>query len=122
MKLPSIVTTALLAVSLLFVASSVQAGDPPAFPGQPHINAALKHLNAAKEKAPTDAAGALGDLQAAHGDLSHAIKNKGTHQTIARQLTDQATQYLQKGDADKAVHKIDEAITSVNRAGETGEH
>lgn len=121
MKIPSMVNT-LLAASLLFVVTSAEAGDPPPFPGQPHINSALKHLNAAKGKAPTDAASALSELEAAHGELMHAIHNKGTYQTIARQLTDQATQDLQKGDADKALHKIDEALVSVNRAGQTGEH
>ncbi|MEI9892933.1 MAG: hypothetical protein WDN28_03205 [Chthoniobacter sp.] len=121
MKLPSVVTT-LLSASLLFVATSGEANDPPTFPGQPHINSALKHLTSAREKAPTDAPGALGELAAASGELARASKNKGTYKNIARQLTDQATQYLQKGEPDKAVHKIDEAIANTNRAGETGDH
>lgn len=120
MKLPSIITV-LLAVSLAFVGSFVEAKDP-AFPGQPIINGALKHLNAAKEKVSTDASGALSELAEAHNSMSHAIKKKGTFQPIARQLIDQATEYLQKGDVEKAAHKIDEAITAVTRAGETGEH
>ena len=120
MKLPSIITT-LLAASLVFVASSVEAKDPPAFLGQPHINGALKHLNAAKEKVSTDATGALNELEAAHNALAHATHDKGTYQNIARQLTDQATQYLQKGEVDKGVHKIDEAIAIVNRGGQTGD-
>jgi len=48
--------------------------------------------------------------------------DKGTYQTIARQLTEQAKQYLQKGDTEKATHKIEEAIQNVTRAGQTGEH
>ncbi len=121
MKLPSVIAS-LLAASLVFVAASGEANDnPPPFPGQPRINSALKHLNTAKEKVATDAAGSLSELDAAHRELAHAGHNKGTYQTIARQLTDQATQYLQKGEADKAAHKIEEAITNTNRAGETGE-
>ena len=121
MKLPSIIAV-LFTASLLCVAPSVQAKEPPPHPGQPHLNGALKHLNAAKEKASSDAPGALNELQAAATTLAHANHNKGTYQNIARQLTDQATEYLQKGDVDKAVHKIDEAIAAVNRGGETGAH
>jgi VIT1/CCC1 family predicted Fe2+/Mn2+ transporter len=121
MKIQSIIA-ALLAAVFVFTGSSVIAKDPPAFPGQPHLNAALKHLTAAKEKVATDATASLGDLESAKGDLSHAIHNKGTYQTIARQLTEQAKQYLEKGDVDKATHKIDEAIQNVNRAGQTGDH
>jgi tetratricopeptide (TPR) repeat protein len=120
MKLPAILT-ALVAAFFIFVGSSAEAGDP-AFPGQPKINTALKHLNAAKEKVPTDANGALGELQEAHNSVAHAIRKKGTYQTIARELIDQATDYLQKGNTDKAAHKIDEAIAAVTKAGETGEH
>jgi hypothetical protein len=116
-------TIAILLVALLvFAGPSLLAKDPPPFPGQPSLNAALKHLNEAKEKVPTDATAALGALESARTDLSHAIHNKGTYQTIARQLTEQAKQYLQKGDTEKATHKIDEAIQSVTRAGQTGEH
>lgn len=121
MKTQSVIAT-LLAAFLLFVGSSLMAKDPPPFPGQPSLNAALKHLNGAKEKVASDANGALADLESAHTDLGHAIHNKGTYQTIARQLTEQAKQYLQKGDADKAAHKIDEAIQNVTRAGQTGDH
>jgi hypothetical protein len=121
MKLPSIITTILLSASILFVTASAKA-EPPAFPGQPHINSALRHLNSAKEKAPTDAPGALSELDAAHHDLAHAIKNKGTYQTIARQLTEEATRNLKAGDVEKAVHKIDEAIENATHAGETGGH
>ena len=121
MKLPSVIFT-LLAAFLVFVASSVEAKDPPAFPGQPHLNGALKHLNAAKEKVSTDATGALNELEAAHNALAHAIHNKGTYQNMARELTDQATEHLQKGEVEKAAHKIDEAIATVNRGGQTGDH
>lgn len=119
MKLSSTLP-AFLAVSLTFVSLSVQA--EPAFPGQPSINSALKHLTEAKEKAATDASTALTELEQAHDSLSHAIKKKGTYQPIARQLTEQATEYLRKGDLEKATHKIDEAIAAVKHAGETGEH
>ncbi|EDY16791.1 hypothetical protein CfE428DRAFT_5600 [Chthoniobacter flavus Ellin428] len=119
MKLSSILPV-FLAVPLIFVGLSAQA--EPAFPGQPSINSALKHLTAAKEKASTDASTALSELEQAHDSLSHAIKKKGTYQPIARQLTEQATEYLRKGDLEKATHKIDEAIAAVKHAGETGEH
>src|SRR5258708_37361359 len=115
MKFPSVIT-ALLAVLLAFIASSTEAKDPPPFPGQPKLNAALRHLTAAKEKVATDASGALAELESAHTSLGHAIHNKGTYQNIARQLTEQAKQYLEKGDADKAAHKINEAIENVNQA------
>ncbi|HSI16063.1 MAG TPA: hypothetical protein VK961_28700 [Chthoniobacter sp.] len=121
MKSPSILV-ALLAAFLVITGASLLAKEPPAFPGQPHLNAALKHLTSAKEKVANDATAALGDLESARTDLSHAIHNKGTFQTIARQLTEQAKQYLEKGDADKASHKIEEAIQNVNRAGQTGDH
>lgn len=121
MKLPTVITT-LLATSLVLVSSSLEAKDPPPFPGQPSVNAALRHLNGAKEKMATDATGALSDLDAARTDLSHAIHNKGTYQTIARQLTEQALQYLKKGDVEKAGHKIEEAIATVSRGGQTGDH
>ena len=121
MKLPSLITV-LLAMALVLAGFSVEAKDPPAFPGQPHINNALKHLNAAKEKVDTDVNGALSELEAARSTLAHAIKNKGTYQPIARQLTEQAVQYLQGGDKEKASHKIDEAIATVTKAGETGDH
>jgi hypothetical protein len=123
MKLPSIIATLLTACLLLFIASSsMEAKDPPAFPGQPRMNGALRHLNAAKDKAPTDAPGAIDELQAAAGTLSHAKRNKGTYSNIARQLTDEATEYLKKGDVEKAVQKINEAITAVDRGGDTGDH
>ncbi len=121
MKIQSLLA-ALLAALLVFAGTSLLAKDPPPFPGQPSLNAALKHLTAAKEKVATDATAALGDLESARTDLSHAIHNKGTYQTIARQLTEQAKQYLAKGDVDKASHKIEEAIQNVNRAGQTGDH
>jgi hypothetical protein len=122
MKTPSLITIILLAAALVFAGFSVVAKDPPPFPGQPHINAALKHLNAAKDKVGTDQTGALTELEAARTTLNHAIHNKGTYQTIARQLTDQAVQYLQGGDTEKAAHKIDEAIETVTRGGDTGNH
>jgi hypothetical protein len=121
MKLLS-VTAILLTASLVFVASSVEAKDPPAFPGQPRMNNALKHLTSAKEKVSTDTPGALADLETARGALTHAVHDKGTYQVIARQQTDQAIEYLQHGDTDKAAHKIDEAIASVNQGGQTGDH
>ena len=65
----------------------VEAKDPPPFPGEPHLNEALKHLNAAKEKVSTDTPGALAELQAVADTLAHAIHNKGTYQGIARQFT-----------------------------------
>jgi hypothetical protein len=120
MKLPSVITT--LAATLLLLVVSVVRADPPPFPGQPRINNALKQLTAAKEKADTDATAALAHLQNASTALSKASHNKGTYQTIARQLTDRATRHLEKGDAATAVHEIDEAIKAVNQAGETGEH
>jgi tetratricopeptide (TPR) repeat protein len=120
MKLPSII--AIFLSAFLFAASSALAGNPPAFPGQPHINGALKHLHAAKEKASTDAPGALNELEAAGETLSHAIRNKGTFQNIAREYTTHASEYLKKGDVDKAVHNIDEAIAAVEKAGGTGTH
>ena len=122
MKLPSFITLLLAAALACVASSSVAADDAPAYPGQPNINGALKHLSAAKEKAPTDAAGAIAELAEASDFLSHAIHNKGTYVTIARQLTEQATQHMKKGEPDKAVHKIDEAIANVNRAGQTGKH
>lgn len=120
MKLSSIIPI-LLAVFFAFVGST-EAKNPPPFPGQPHLNTALRHLNAAKEKVATDASGALAELESAHTALSHASHNKGTYQNIARQLTEQAKQYLEKGDADKAAHKINEAIENVNQAAQTGDH
>ena len=121
MKSPSI-TTVLLAASLLFVASSGLAGDPPPFPGQPKINATLKNLHEAKDKATGDSAGALNNLHAAEMDVAHASHNKGTFQNLAKGLIDQAEHYLEKGDVEKAVHKIDEAIDAVTKAGEIGDH
>jgi hypothetical protein len=121
MKLPSIITV-LLAASLIFVASSVQAGDPPPFPGQPKINTALKNLHEAKDKATGDSAGALNSLHAAQDAMAHAGRNKGTFQNLGKGLIEQAQRYLEKGDVDKALHKIDEAIDTVTKAGETGEH
>lgn len=121
MKIPSLLAL-LLAALFAFAGSSVIAKDPPPFPGQPHLNSALRHLNAAKEKVATDTSAALGELDGARADLNHAIHNKGTYQPIARQLTEQARQYLEKGDTEKATHKIDEAIQNVTRAGQTGEH
>jgi hypothetical protein len=123
MKLPSLSALLILTFTLtLAIGPGLLAKDPPPFPGQPHLNAALKHLGAAKEKASTDANAALNDLQAAASTLAHAIHNKGTYQNIARERTAQAIQYLQDGDAEKALHKIDEAIDAVNHGGETGEH
>ena len=116
---------AILFFTIAFVfatAPALLAKDPPAFPGQPHLNGALKHLTAAKEKAATDANAALNDLQAAANTLSHAIHNKGTYQNIARERTEQAIHYLKNGDAENAKHKIEEAIAAVNQGGETGEH
>jgi hypothetical protein len=121
MKLPALITVLLTAAMFLVGLSSVEAKDP-AFPGQPHINGALKHLTAAKDKVGTDTTGALTELEAARSTLSHAVKNKGTYQPIARQFTEQAIQYLQSGDTEKAGHKIDEAIATVTKAGETGDH
>ncbi|HEY3898306.1 MAG TPA: hypothetical protein VGM54_06820 [Chthoniobacter sp.] len=121
MKLPSLIIV-LLAVVLVLAGPSLEAKDPPPFPGQPRINTALRHLNAAKDKVGTDATAALTELEAARTALSHAIHNKGTYQPIARQLTEQALQYLQGGDKEKAAHKIDEAIETVTKAGDTGDH
>jgi Tfp pilus assembly protein PilF len=120
MKLPSAIT-ALIAALLVLAASSLWAKDPPPFPGQPNINAALKQLNAAKEKAETDASAALASLQSASTVLAKATHNKGTFQTVARQLTERATRHLEKGETATALHEIDEAIQAVNKAGETGE-
>jgi len=120
MKLPSAITT-LFAALLVLVVSDLRA-EPPPYPGQPHINAALKHLKAAKEKAADDANAALGSLDSAAGALSGAIHNKGTYQPIARQLVAEAKRELAKGEVEAALHKIDEAIENVNRAGQTGEH
>jgi len=106
---------------LVLVVSDLRA-EPPAYPGQPHINSALKHLKAAKAKAADDAPGALASLESAGGTLAGGIHNKGTYQTIARQLIDQAKRHLEKGEVEAAVHKIDEALENVNRAGQTGEH
>ena len=121
MKLPSIITL-LLAASLVIFTASVQAGDPPPFAGEPHINTALKHLNAAKEKASTDAPGALTELDGAAESLAHASKNKGTYKNIAREYTASAIEYMKKGDVEKALHKIDEAIKAANDAGVLGKH
>ena len=120
MKLPSAITTLAAALLVLFV--SVLRAEPPPFPGPPRINNALKQLTAAKEKADTDATAALAHLQNASTALAKASHNKGTYQTIARQLTDRAARHLEKGDAAAAAHEIDEAIKAVNQAGETGEH
>jgi hypothetical protein len=120
MKLPSAITT-LVAALLVFVVSTLWANEPPPYPGQPHINVALKQLNAAKEKADTDKSAALANLQNAGTALAKASRNKGTFQTVARQLIDRATRNLEKGDAAAALHEIDEAIQAVNKAGETGE-
>jgi len=79
MKLPSFITLLLAAALACVASSSVAADDAPAYPGQPNINGALKHLSAAKEKAPTDAAGAIAELAEASDFLSHAIHNKGTY-------------------------------------------
>jgi hypothetical protein len=122
MKLPSLIATILLAAAFVVAGLSFEAKAEPAFPGQPHMNNALKHLKAAKDKVGTDTTGALSALEEAHVALSHASKNKGTYQTIARQLTEQAEQYLKSGDTEKAAHKIDEAIETVNHGGETGAH
>lgn len=118
MKLPSALVALLTAAALS--SSVVLAGNPPEFPGQPHINGALKHLNAAKEKLATDAPTATAELQAAHSTLGHASKNKGTYQTIAKQLIGEAEMELKKGDTEKAGKKIDDAIAQVTKAGETG--
>jgi hypothetical protein len=121
MKLASLLSP-LLAASFVFAVSVARADDnPPAFAGQPHINEALKHLNAAKEKVATDTNAALAELHAAHGDLSHAKRKKGTYQVIAVQLTDEAAHLVEAGDKDKATRKIDEAIANTTHAGETGE-
>jgi hypothetical protein len=122
MKIQNLITIILLAATLVIAGLSLEAKAEPAFPGQPRINNALKHLNAAKSKVGTDTTGALSDLEEARIALGHAVKNKGTYQTIARQLTEQAVQYLKGGDTEKAAHKIDEAIDTVNRGGETGSH
>jgi len=123
MKLPSFLAALFAVAALIFAAAPMLvAKDPPPFPGQPRLNEALKHLNAAKEKASTDSSAALNELQAAAGNLAHAIHNKGTYQNIARERTAQAIEYLKNGDAEKAAHKIDEAIDAVNHGGDTGEH
>jgi hypothetical protein len=121
MKLPSIITV-LLAASIVFAASSVRAGDPPPFPGQPRINTALKNLHDAKDKAAGDSAGALNNLHAAEMAVAHASHNKGTFQILAKGLITQAGHYLETGDLDKALHKIDEAIDAVTKAGGIGDH
>jgi hypothetical protein len=121
MKLPSVIAI-LIAAFFAFVASPVEAKEPPPFPGQPHLNAALKHLTAAKAKAASDANDALNELEAAGIALAHAIHDKGTYQNIARERTAQAKEYMQSGDVEKAVHKIDEAIDAVNHGGDTGDH
>ena len=120
MKISSAIVT-LFTVLLLFVVSARGSEVPPPYPGQPRINNALKHLNAAKATASTDANAALGSLEQASVALTHARKDKGTYQPIARQLVDEAKRHLEKGELDAALHKIDEAIANVNRAGETGE-
>jgi len=120
MKLPSAIIT-LAAALFVLVGPALWANEPPPFPGQPRINVALKQLTAAKEKAETDAAAALASLQNAGTALAKASRNKGTFQTVARQLIDRATRHLEKGDAATALHEIDEAIQAVTKAGETGE-
>ena len=120
MKLPSLIAT-LLAALFVFAVSPVFAKEPPPFPGQPKMNVALKHLKAAQAQAPKDTSAALASLQEAATALSKAAHNKGTYVPIARQLVEQATQYLQHNEVDKALHKIDEAIAAVDRGGETHE-
>jgi cellobiose-specific phosphotransferase system component IIA len=112
---------ALLAAILAFTSPVVEAKDP-VFAGEPHLNEALKHLTKAKEKISGDTDGALAELQSAEETLSHAIHNKGTYQGIARQFTTQAIDYLKKGDAETASHKIDEALHAVEEGGKTGKH
>jgi len=121
MKLPSFITT-LAAASLVLFVSAVGADEGPAYPGQPRINNALKHLTAAQTQAPTDAKAALVSLQEAGTALGKAIHNKGTYVPIARQLTAEATRHLEQGDVEAASHDIQKAIDAVNRAGQTGEH
>jgi len=120
MKLPSAIIT--LAAVLVVLVVSAKGGEDPAYPGQPRINNALKHLTEAKAQAATDSNAAIASLQEAGGALSKASRNKGTYVPIARQLVDEAKRELEKGELDKASHKIDEAIDAVNKAGQTGEH
>lgn len=99
------------------------AGDPPAYPGQPNINLALRRLTDAKEHLVTGATPAdiSEELKKAHNALEMAIKNKGSFRATAIRLTGQAMKHLEKGDRDTAAREINEAIEAVNKAGQAGE-
>lgn len=77
----------------------------------------IKHLTEAREAMASKPAEVAGHLQKAAESLSHAIKDKGSFRATAIRLTNQALKHIEKGDKDTALHEINEALESANRAG-----
>lgn len=110
-----------LVFAFSFIAAVAFADDP--FPHQPNINIALKEL-ADAQKAIAGSGGKPGDalmhLRQAHTVLEKSSNNKGSFRATAIRLTGQAVNHLEKGETDKAVHEIAEAVEAVNKAGVAG--
>lgn len=116
-RLLAFVTIFILAV---FSATAAEKPSLPHYPGQPKINVALKQLTDAQEKIATNAKEAGEHLQKATDSLEGAIKDKGSFRATAIRTTNQAIKYLEKGETEKAVHEIEEAIKATKKAGESG--
>lgn len=117
--------TTSLVVTFLLTAGAVLRADEPKYPGQPHINAALRQLAEAQKilaKGDGDLNEAATKVKEAHDALQTSVVNKGTYRVTAIRLTERAAKHLEKGDKDSAVHEIQEAVENTDKAGQAGSH
>lgn len=111
---------AALLLPITVAVASEKSPKAPEYPGQPSINAALKHLAQAKEAIDKNKDDAIAFLKKAYGSLESTIKDKGNYRTTAIRWTKEAIKHLEESDTAKASKDIDEAIDDVHKAGKIG--